>query len=159
MSLNFNLTDVKDYRELYLEDGYHAVPAYQIGILEDDEDYWIREGDDYRIATDEEISEARSGKPVLYTHAYRLNGVTHSLIWISMKVGIPKITAKNVDEFFRRVQEIEKDGAWMHSPDGPVYFTRDDIVRHIGLATNVTPVTKRVFDARMKAAEKERQRT
>lgn len=159
MSLNFNLTDVKDYKDLYLDSGYDPVPVYQIGIREDDEDYWVPEGDGYRIATDEEIEAARSGSPVLYTHSYRLNGITHSLIWISMRVGIQKITEKNVDEFFRRVREIEKDGAWMQSPDGPVYFTREDIVRHIGLGTNVTPMTKRTFDARMKAAEKERQRT
>lgn len=159
MSLDFNLSGVKDYRELYEEDGYTKVPAYQIGILEEDEHYWVPEGNGYRHATDEEIAAAREEKMTLYTHAFRLNTVTTALIHMLMPVGIQKITEKNVDEIFRRIQEVEKDGAWMHSPDGPVYFTRDDIFRHIGLGTNVTPMTKRVFDARMKRSEKERQRT
>ena len=156
MSLNFNLKEVENHKELYLEDGYMKVPVYQIGILEDDEHYWVPEGDDYRAATDMEVTAAREGKVTLYTRAVRLNGLTNTLIWISVPVGIQKITKENVDEFFRRVQEIEKDGAWMNTPDGPAYFTRQDIVRHIGLGTNVTPVTKRTFDARMREAEKKR---
>lgn len=156
MSLDFNLKNVRNHKELYIEDGYMKVPSYQIGILEEGERYWVPVNGDYRYATDEEIESAREEKVTLFTHAFRLNGLTHTLIWISLQVGIQKITEKNVDEFFRRVQEIEKDGAWMNSPDGPVHFTREDIVRHIGLGTNVTPVTKRTFDARMRKAEKER---
>lgn len=156
MPLNWDLRNVRDDDELWVEDGFGKVAPQDIDPGHEDP-YWVLEEGEYRHATDDEIMAAREGEPAVYQRTYRLNGMTETLIWTSIPVGIPKITEENVDEFFRRVQEIEKDGALMYSPDGPSYFTKEDIERHIGLRTNVTTVTKRTFDAKMRRKEKDRQ--
>lgn len=155
MSLNFSLEEVKNYKDLYVDDGYMEVPVWQIGILDDGEHYWVSENGDYRAATETEVEAAREGKVDLYTRGYRLNSVTEALIWSSIPVGIPRITEENANEFFRRIQRIEEGGALMATADlGSLYFTWDDIVRHIGLRTNVAPVTKRTFDANWPSEER-----
>lgn len=78
-------------------------------------------------------------------------GVTNALIWTTMVVGMSSITAENADEFFARVDTVQKAtgelcntqnkiGAWI-----PYMITHADIVRRIGLGTNADRLTKTQF--------------
>lgn len=63
--------------------------------------------------------------------------VTHSLIWLTMAVGIGDLTEKTAPEFYARVKILEKlDGS-------KVKFTPDMIRKRIGLNTNVFPMETR----------------
>jgi hypothetical protein len=80
----------------------------------------------------------------------KLNGLTFTLGMTSIACGFPAITERNVKEVWRRVDESQKlYGALMGNAKGPVWFTKEDIVRHIGLRTNATNFTKAEFDAKM----------
>lgn len=78
-------------------------------------------------------------------------GVTNALIWTTMIIGLRDITADNADEFFARVDTVQKatgelcnvadeNGVW-----NPYMITHADIVRRIGLGTNSTVMTKTQF--------------
>lgn len=75
--------------------------------------------------------------------------VTEALIWNSYYVGMPSITALNVDEFVNRVQFYERVfGPLLHSGDGTGRpLTREDIVSHIGFRTNASFMTDAKFRA------------
>lgn len=69
-----------------------------------------------------------------------ISGLTKTIIWLTIPVGFGEITDKNADEFFIRASIIEKCfGAFRVDPEGKdVPVTHHDIVRHIGLTTNVS---------------------
>lgn len=84
-----------------------------------------------------------------------LDGVTKALGFASIRTGIPRITEGNVDEVLRRVQALEGVyGALMNQGAKNLFFTRDDIVRRIGMTVNAAPITKRDFDASIRRAQK-----
>ena len=75
----------------------------------------------------------------------RTHPVTEALVYHCMGVGMRGITEANVDEFFGRVHFVElHQGSSVKrpNPDGEGwedrYITREDVVAHIGLTTNVT---------------------
>lgn len=69
-----------------------------------------------------------------------------ALIWATMAVGINKITSDNTGEFFSRASFWEKTmGSYRYDENGEVYLTRDDVVRFVGLQTNVSPETETQF--------------
>jgi len=69
----------------------------------------------------------------------RMSVVTESLIWSTMGVGLGKITEENVDEWMIRLAFLDKLMGPMMVRDGePRPFTREELVAHIGLYTNVT---------------------
>ena len=109
MSLNYDLGEIQDYKNLcYLPD-------------EVDED----------------------GK-----ETFSINPVTRALTFHAMSIGMREITKKNWKEFFIRVAALEAvEGASLHKsgasypgemPTIPRPITKEDVVNHIGLATNVT---------------------
>lgn len=73
---------------------------------------------------------------------------TNALIWATMSVDLPGITAKNVDEFYWRIKVLEQKSGpfiWRYGGEGEAAttreayeFTREDIERRIGLSTNVS---------------------
>jgi hypothetical protein len=69
----------------------------------------------------------------------KLSPVTDRLIWLCMTVDIGEITAANVDEFYWRMRFIQRlDGPNIQFNDGTeVYLTKQDIIDHVGLSTNV----------------------
>lgn len=77
-----------------------------------------------------------------------LTNTTYTLIWTMIPIQMPSITAKNVDEVFRRIYAYERlKGAMRNAkpaegPMTPHFFTYDEIVAHIGLETNVTKATE-----------------
>ena len=76
--------------------------------------------------------------------------ITNTLIWATLSVGLPGITAKNVEEFVWRISVIEgRDGAFRRilvygMPVG-VLLSREDITRRIGLRTNVSTESRTVW--------------
>ena len=95
-----------------------------------------------------------------YTLLKRMKVTTHTLIFATLSVDMGSITEKNADEFFRRLSEIEQEGAFRKSPYGDVPFTLEEVKAHIGLTTNVATMTKRQWAAKQKryAAPRERER-
>ena len=75
---------------------------------------------------------------------FSINPVTRALTFHAMSIGMREITKKNWKEFFIRVAAYEAvEGASLHKPGAsypaiPRPITKEDVVNHIGLATNVT---------------------
>ena len=79
-----------------------------------------------------------------------LNVVAKSLVFISMFVGINKITESNYLEFWRRTDLYQKVyGTMFQISDGegwnPYFLTEDDVKKHIGMSTNVNAISKQKF--------------
>jgi len=77
---------------------------------------------------------------------------TDQLIWATMIVDLRGITADNAAEFWDRLNMYEKCcGPMRFNYDTetkqrtPVYYTKKDIIDHIGLSTNVSPTTRLQF--------------
>ena len=83
-----------------------------------------------------------------------LHPVTNGLIWSTMTVGLGEITAKNIDEWLIRLALADKlFGTMMFVGSGPNErqprpFTREELVAHIGLTTNVSNETRNQFTKR-----------
>jgi hypothetical protein len=69
-----------------------------------------------------------------------LNDITEHLIWSTITVGMGEITDANWEEFFTRERM-----AW--HVYGGIKVTPADVRAHIGLRTNVTPITTAKFNA------------
>lgn len=79
---------------------------------------------------------------------------TEAMIWLTMSVGIGNITEKNAPQFYSRVRAYETlFGSFLISFDenGKKYhpITPEDVVKHIGLRTNVTLESDASFKNRM----------
>ena len=84
----------------------------------------------------------------------RLNAVTDSLIWLTMAIGIGRITEENAPEVYGRIAAYEKlFGSFMIKFDDNgkqrVFVTPEDVNNHIGLSTNVAKETEASFRKRI----------
>lgn len=69
----------------------------------------------------------------------RWHPVTDALVWKMMAIDMGTITAKNVDEVWFRVRLLQLlDGADLKSQTRDIFISRQDLVDHIGLSTNVS---------------------
>lgn len=141
MSLNWNIGNITNYKTTC----YDRIP---------------REGNEARLNDGGFMGpywyESKDDPSVLE----RLTVTTHTLIFATMSVCMGTITAKNAEEFHRRLSEVEREGAFRKSAEGDVPFTLEEVKAHIGLSTNVSTLTKREWNARQKrlAAQRERER-
>lgn len=176
MALTWSLAKIKDHDELWVKGEHFRVYWIEEGKSDPEDGFFVKEDGAYRKATDAEVAEAKAQladevvttrrskhdpeiqvrkfpKDVeLYEQGYQADGMTNALIWASLQTNIGTITEENAAEVFRRVQVIEDTfGALMSTPDGPVYFTQEDITRRIGLYTNASFVDepKRTFNMRL----------
>lgn len=122
MSLDWSLSDIKDYKTVC----------------------WI---------PDNEEREREGGD----SEAVKLHPVTHTLIWNTISAGIGRLTEENLDEFAYRVFFWEKIfGAQMRRVNQEtkqfeeVSLTYEEIKAHVGLRTNVSMETRKVWEKRMK---------
>jgi len=70
--------------------------------------------------------------------------VTNGLIWATIGVGIGVINDDTAEEFAARLSLWQDlNGALLYSADGPVRITREDVLAHKGLSTNVFPMERR----------------
>lgn len=79
---------------------------------------------------------------------------TEAMIWLTMSVGIGKITESNASQFYSRVRFYETMfGSFLISFDenGKKHhpITPEDVVNHIGLHTNVSLESDASFKTRM----------
>lgn len=74
---------------------------------------------------------------------WKLDPTTDTLVWATVTIGMGSITAKTIDEFYRRITFVENlRGPMRHKhingkPES-LYFTYEEIERRIGLTTNVS---------------------
>jgi hypothetical protein len=72
----------------------------------------------------------------------QMDGVTHCMIWASLQLDLGEITAKNVDEWvFRSTLMRSINRSIIVRGKKKAVFARAEIVRHIGLTTNVKTQT------------------
>ena len=88
-----------------------------------------------------------------------LNVVTKSLVFGTMSVGIGDLTFKNAPDYYARWKMLEEhDGYYLYgkvNDEGDFvrfYLTPEIIMQHIGLATNVSHVSKKEWVTRLAKA-------
>lgn len=71
---------------------------------------------------------------------------TQTLVLLTMPTGFNQITKKNVDEVWARVRLWEAlNGPFCYDGESPDPLTREDVERHVGLATNAASFTRARF--------------
>ena len=64
--------------------------------------------------------------------------LTEAFIFLTMNIGIGRWEEGNIDEVYCRLKMWEKlFGACMHKGKEPYLLTYEDVVKHVGLVTNV----------------------
>ena len=98
------------------------------------------------------LSKIANHETLAWTKDGTLNPRTEALIWSTLALDIGRITEKNVDEFWRRLDLYQHSvGALLGNVNGDIFLTRDDVVAHIGLRVNVTTKSRREWHTRMKS--------
>lgn len=94
------------------------------------------------------ITDVKDWEQVSMREENGLEGTkTNALVWAALSLDLSSITAKNVDEWLFRLSIVEKyRGAliWrtVEGKQEDYLFTREDIIRRIGLSTNVSTKTR-----------------
>ena len=73
--------------------------------------------------------------------------ITNHLIWMTLGVGLNRITEDNCEEFYRRLVLLSYQSGHGY---GDADVTLADLRRRIGLSTNANVETKAAFDNRLK---------
>lgn len=99
------------------------------------------------MTLDFDLSKIENRDTVCKNKEGELSAVTHTLIFAGLVTGINEITDKNWPEFYARLNIYERlFGSYLRDKDGnEVVFTPQDIRDHIGLRTNVNPLSKTAF--------------
>ena len=100
---------------------------------------------------DEEARDKRNS--IFGPTRYKEDGVTYEMeqplqtvIFLTMTLGMNKVTEKNKERFFNRIKFMEsRTGAVMRLNDEPHPFTMDMVEECIGLETNASTMTKAQF--------------
>jgi hypothetical protein len=132
MSLNWNLNDIPGHDTLCWET-YTGTPEEMAALVE----RMFFTGPNWEWTADK-------------TAVSRMSTTTHTILLLSMQVGLGRITEVNWREWYTRLSMIEKlYGPMRATSDGPVFLTPDEVRAHIGLRVNVADETKAKFNARM----------
>lgn len=113
------------------------------------------------MSLDWSITDVKDWEQVAMREENGIEGTkTNALVWAALSVDLSSITAKNVDEWMFRLSTSEKyrgafirrtirneDGTYKATED--YLFTREDLVRRIGLSTNVSTKTRTAWLERM----------
>ena len=102
---------------------------------------------------DEEAKDKGNRIPIFGPTRYKEDGVTYEMeqplqtvIFLTMTLGMNKVTEKNKEKFFNRIKFMEsRTGATMRLNDEPHPFTMDMVEECIGLETNASTMTKAQF--------------
>lgn len=91
-------------------------------------------------------------KDSLFHDNNELKGVYEQIIWLTMDVGISKITEKNYKQFFKRTELMQRIKGplltyYDHDKDvlDPYYITENNIKNMIGMHTNASTKTALQF--------------
>lgn len=95
------------------------------------------------MSLDFDLGGIKNYKELCWTDAEtggkRLAGLTHTLVWDTMVIGLNEVTEKNIDEWMYRLHIMDRA-----YPRG-FEITRQDLVNHIGLRTNTSTLTRAAF--------------
>ena len=102
---------------------------------------------------DEEARDKGNRIPIFGPTRYKEDGVTYEMeqplqtvIFLTMTLGMNKVTEKNKEKFFNRIKFMEdRTGVVMRLNDEPHPFTMDMVESCIGLTTNASTMTKAQF--------------
>ena len=134
MSLNWKISDIKDYKRVCFQT--------HVGTQEEMEEMVNRVtfmGPDWSWPGQDDRSSV-----------VRMHPRTHTLIFSCMSLGMGEITEVNWEEFYARLHVLERVHGSLLMQDGlPVYFTPDDVRRHIGLRVNVAEEKRPSFERRI----------
>ena len=134
MSLNFNLSAIKDSEKMCFETHIGTAEEMQSMVAQR-----TLVGCDWRWSDE-------SQREVI-----RMHPVTYVLVMCTMSVGMGEITRKNWKEFYTRIYIAEQ--VWSQlltdSNGTPRLITPDEILSHIGLRTNVSEETRAAFHGRV----------
>lgn len=98
------------------------------------------------------LSKIANHETLAWTKDGTMNPRTEALIWSTLALDMGEISAKNVDEFWHRLDLYQHSvGALLGNVNGDIFLTRDDVVAHIGLKVNVTTKSRRAWHTRMKS--------
>jgi hypothetical protein len=139
MGLNWNLSSVKNFKQVCYEVfvGSHEEMQKRVDAMPFFGPSWQWTDDTQTAVT-------------------RMHPTTFTLVFASISVGMGEITQKNVNEYYRRLSIYEKTNGALrnaHHADGtvvPFPYSRDEVEAHIGLNTNVSPMTTRSFNSRIR---------
>ena len=130
MSLNWNVEKVKK--------AWDYVPQSQLDVE--------------KLEKEKNPNTVSLWSPTRYTDdgmrgCYQMKGELQTLIFLSMNVGINKITKKNYVKFYNRLHFLENQlgGTYLTDEGKPHPFTMDMIEDCIGLETNANNLTKSQF--------------
>ncbi len=143
MSLDWNVSEVKNWEEVIRVPMNPDWTPEEVRSVQDNHDTWV---DD-------------SGNPTHY-----MSPITSALIWGSLLHGFKKITKDNYHEVWMRLameDAVQRQGRiFTRSEDRPRYrsINLEEVYAHIGLTTNVSPVTKTEFYNRLLKRAEERKR-
>lgn len=71
---------------------------------------------------------------------------TQTLVLLTIPTGYNRITVKNVDDVWARVRLWEAlNGPFCYDGENPDPITREDVERHVGLATNAIAFSRSTF--------------
>lgn len=72
--------------------------------------------------------------------------ITDALIIMTVPVKIGHITGRNWEDFFDRLDTLQReDGSVLRCGDKEYFITREDVQRRIGLKTNMDTVNRRTW--------------
>lgn len=75
-----------------------------------------------------------------------LNVKSRQLIWVTMIIGMDRITAENYKVFYSRLHYVERlYGSFVTRGGEDEPYTLEEIERHIGMTTNASRMNKREF--------------
>lgn len=109
------------------------------------------------------VTKDDSTEPILL--AGELAGVREAFMNATMAVGMPRLDAKTMDEFVRRIELYQTYVQHLlYSADGPLALDRQMLLAMLGdeytaACTNASRVTKRDFDAALKREKAAYERT
>lgn len=90
---------------------------------------------------------------------FTLRSESERIIWLTMIIGMREITEKNWEQFYNRVNFYEKNTdshMWKKQKNKlvPMYITKDQVQKMIGLSTNASTLTKNQFIKRVMSEDK-----
>ena len=90
---------------------------------------------------------------------FTLRSESERIIWLTMIIGMREITEKNWEQFYNRVNFYEKNTdshLWKKQKNKlvPMYITKDQVQKMIGLSTNASTLTKNQFIKKIMSIDK-----
>lgn len=87
------------------------------------------------------------------TPEVRMKKITEAIIFGTMSVDLGRITVRNAEDFFERLDLIQREHNGLVYRVGdkgpePVWITLEDVRRHVGLRTNVIDLRRAEWDKR-----------